>query len=126
MSDSPLAPETQPETIHLSRPWGHMEQYALNTHASVKIVTVNAGAELSLQYHHQRAELWVMLDDGLIVELDGKSWEAKAGEEIWIRSEEHMSELQSRVDISTTEIYTLSLHDALPISPSTGGVVGHA
>ncbi len=84
MSDSPIAPETQPETIHLSRPWGHMEQYALNTHASVKIVTVNAGAELSLQYHHQRAELWVMLDDGLVVELDGKSWEAKAGEEIWI------------------------------------------
>jgi len=43
------------------------------------------------------------------------------------RSEEHTSELQSRVDISyavfcfkktaTTEIYTLSLHDALPISP---------
>src|ERR1044071_6367899 len=50
------------------------------------------------------------------------------------RSEEHTSELQSRVDISyavfclkkykifffndtaTTEIYTLSLHDALPIS----------
>src|ERR1044071_7406331 len=43
-----------------------------------------------------------------------------------VRSEEHTSELQSRGDISygvfffndtaTTEIYTLSLHDALPIS----------
>ena len=47
-----------------------------------------------------------------------------------VRSEEHTSELQSRVDIAyavfclkknffndtaTTEIYTLSLHDALPI-----------
>src|ERR1044071_3384370 len=35
------------------------------------------------------------------------------------RSEEHTSELQPRVNISndaaTTEIYTLSLHDALPI-----------
>jgi len=31
------------------------------------------------------------------------------------RSEEHTSELQSRVDISYAEIYTLSLHDALPI-----------
>ena len=84
MSDSPAAPATQPETIHLSRPWGHMVQYALNMHASVKIVEVNAGAELSLQYHHQRAELWVMLDDGLVVELDGKAWETKAGEEVWI------------------------------------------
>src|ERR1043166_7491583 len=43
-----------------------------------------------------------------------------------MRSEEHTSELQSRFGISsavfffndtaTTEIYTLSLHDALPIS----------
>ena len=48
----------------------------------------------------------------------------------WFRSEEHTSELQSRVlisyavfclkksffnDTATTEIYTLSLHDALPI-----------
>src|SRR5947209_6619561 len=42
-----------------------------------------------------------------------------------LRSEEHTSELQSRqylvcrllLDTRTTEIYTLSLHDALPISP---------
>jgi len=43
-----------------------------------------------------------------------------------VRSEEHTSELQSRSDLvcrlffndtATSEIYTLSLHDALPISP---------
>src|SRR5882762_7430047 len=42
------------------------------------------------------------------------------------RSEEHTSELQSHLnlvcrlllDTATTEIYTLSLHDALPISPT--------
>src|SRR3990172_5240422 len=46
------------------------------------------------------------------------------------RSEEHTSELQSRLhllfplfffnDTATTEIYTLSLHDALPISRVAG------
>src|SRR3990167_8370675 len=46
------------------------------------------------------------------------------------RSEEHTSELQSQSnlvcrlfffnDTATTEIYTLSLHDALPISRETG------
>src|SRR5438105_4960303 len=60
-----------------------------------------------------------------------------------MRSEEHTSELQSRVDLvcrllldtTSTEIYTLSLHDALPISgvlaidvdakpPTLGGHVG--
>src|ERR1044071_8077395 len=48
-----------------------------------------------------------------------------------VRSEEHTSELQYRGDISyggfffndtaTTEIYTLSLHDALPISSARRG-----
>lgn len=84
MPENADAPATQPEVIHLTRPWGRMAQYALNVHASVKIVTVEAGAELSLQYHHQRAELWVMLDDGLHVEVDGRSWEARSGEEVWI------------------------------------------
>src|SRR3990167_289679 len=47
-----------------------------------------------------------------------------------VRSEEHTSELQSQSnlvcplfffnDTATTEIYTLSLHDALPISSWTG------
>ena len=57
------------------------------------------------------------------------------------RSEEHTSELQSHSDISyavfclkkiffffndtaTTEIYTLSLHDALPISNRSNGLPG--
>src|SRR3990167_5403592 len=46
-----------------------------------------------------------------------------------IRSEEHTSELQSQSnlvwlffnDTATTEIYTLSLHDALPISVALAG-----
>src|SRR5689334_2664740 len=48
------------------------------------------------------------------------------------RSEEHTSELQSQfhlvcrllLDTATTEIYTLSLHDALPISAERTGASG--
>ncbi|NDG99341.1 MAG: hypothetical protein EBY11_15560, partial [Proteobacteria bacterium] len=36
----PPAPAEQPEVIHLTRPWGQMFQYALNTQTSVKIVEV--------------------------------------------------------------------------------------
>src|SRR5215475_5065981 len=69
---------------------------------------------------------------------------------VWcpVRSEEHTSELQSREnlvcrllldkkkhspsiflsfffnDTATTEIYTLSLHDALPILPNTSAIMG--
>src|ERR1039458_1979100 len=49
--------------------------------------------------------------------------ELRQGASAWTRSEEHTSELQSLrhlvcrllLDTSTSEIYTLSLHDALPI-----------
>src|SRR5437868_4290863 len=51
-----------------------------------------------------------------------------ADERVYYRSEEHTSELQSRFDLvcrlllapAATEIYTLSLHDALPISAAGG------
>src|SRR5690242_15633274 len=51
-----------------------------------------------------------------------------------VRSEEHTSELQSHVnlvcrlllDTANTHIYTLSLHDALPILPFRARSLGHA
>src|SRR3990172_8331738 len=68
--------------------------------------------------------------------LSGKGGDREDGS--WCRrSEEHTSELQSRLhllfplfffnDTATTEIYTLSLHDALPICKEvTIGLVGEA
>src|SRR5438874_839089 len=51
-----------------------------------------------------------------------------------IRSEEHTSELQSRRDLvcrlllapAPTHLYTLSLHDALPISPDASGAAARS
>ena len=51
---------------------------------TVKIIEVQAGAELSLQRHRQRAELWIALDPGLAVEVDGQRWEPAVGEEVWL------------------------------------------
>ena len=78
------APATQPETISSTRPWGGFTQYAFNTPTTVKIIEVSAGGILSLQRHTQRAELWVILDETLEVEVDGKRWRPKRHEEVWI------------------------------------------
>jgi mannose-1-phosphate guanylyltransferase/mannose-6-phosphate isomerase len=43
------------------RPWGSFETLHLAQRSQVKIIEVNPGAALSLQYHHKRAEHWVVV-----------------------------------------------------------------
>lgn len=66
------------------RPWGGFRRYTHNQLSTVKIITVNPGEVLSLQYHHHRDELWITLDPGLRVTLDDRVWEAAPYEEIFI------------------------------------------
>jgi mannose-6-phosphate isomerase len=66
------------------RPWGRFRRYTHNQLSTVKIITVNPGHVLSLQYHHKRDELWVVLDPGLRVTLADRVWEPQPYEEIFI------------------------------------------
>jgi len=43
------------------RPWGFFETLHLGPGTQVKLIEVNSGAALSLQYHHKRAEHWVVV-----------------------------------------------------------------
>ena len=43
------------------RPWGNFERFTLNEKTTVKIITVNAGEELSLQKHNNRTEFWKII-----------------------------------------------------------------
>jgi mannose-6-phosphate isomerase len=77
-------PERAPEPLTSERPWGRFTQYCLNQPATVKIIEVKAGSELSLQRHRHRAELWVPLDPTLQVEVDGRVWQPVVDELVWI------------------------------------------
>jgi mannose-1-phosphate guanylyltransferase/mannose-6-phosphate isomerase len=46
-------------TVH--RPWGHYETLHLSERYQVKQIVVEAGASLSLQRHHHRAEHWIVV-----------------------------------------------------------------
>jgi mannose-6-phosphate isomerase-like protein (cupin superfamily) len=50
----------------------------------VKILTVNPGGVLSLQYHHRRDEFWLVLDEGIEMTLGDRVFTPRPGEEIWI------------------------------------------
>jgi mannose-1-phosphate guanylyltransferase/mannose-6-phosphate isomerase len=43
------------------RPWGFFETLHLAAGTQVKLIEVNPGAALSLQFHHKRAEHWVVV-----------------------------------------------------------------
>lgn len=66
------------------RPWGKFRRYPHRNTGSLKIITVNPGASLSLQYHQHRGEFWVVLDAGLEATVGPKTWHPRKGEEIFI------------------------------------------
>ncbi len=66
------------------RPWGKFRSYPHALAKSLKIITVNPGAALSLQYHLRRSEFWVVLDKGLEITIDKETWQPEKGEEVFI------------------------------------------
>jgi mannose-6-phosphate isomerase len=73
-----------PPTIEADKPWGRFEQYTHNMLSTVKVITVEPGGVLSLQYHHRRDELWVVLDAGARFELGDTVFQPEVGERVFI------------------------------------------
>ncbi|MGZ4886427.1 MAG: phosphomannose isomerase type II C-terminal cupin domain [Candidatus Aminicenantales bacterium] len=67
------------------RPWGKFRRYPHENAGSIKIITVNPGGVLSLQYHERRDEYWVILDPGLEMTVGDRVFSPAPGEEIFIR-----------------------------------------
>jgi mannose-6-phosphate isomerase len=76
-----------PSTLEVDKPWGAFEQYTHNVLSSIKLITVYPGGTLSLQFHHRRDELWVILDPGALIELGGRVLEPQVGEKVFIPRE---------------------------------------
>ena len=76
----------RPHTLRVEKPWGGFAQYVLNTACTVKVLTCLPGERLSLQRHEHRSELWIILDDGAVVDLDGTALYPQKGDELWLPS----------------------------------------
>lgn len=83
MSDLPH-PDPRASVIVDERPWGHFRRYTCDTQSTVKLITVEASRSLSLQRHRHRDELWVMVDNGLLVQIGNDVIEARSGDEFFI------------------------------------------
>ena len=81
-------PTEKPAVSSVERPWGSFKQYAHNRDCTVRLMMVLPGQRLSLQSHTGRAELWIVLDDGAVVQVGEEERTCNAGEEIWIPANE--------------------------------------
>lgn len=67
-----------------TRPWGSFRQFVQNEPCTVKLMTVLPGERLSLQSHKHRSELWVFLDPGGVVEIDGETSYPEVGDTVFV------------------------------------------
>lgn len=81
-------PAGKPPVGFVERPWGSFKQFAFNSDCTVSLMTVLPGQRLSLQSHTGRAELWIVLDDGAVVQVGETEKACKAGDELWIPANE--------------------------------------
>src|SRR5271165_6771825 len=81
-------PAEKPATTLVERPWGSFKQYAHNRECTVSLMTVFPGQRLSLQSHTGRAELWIVIDDGAVVQVGEQERAHAADDEIWIPANE--------------------------------------
>ncbi|MDB5815360.1 MAG: mannose-phosphate guanylyltransferase/mannose-6-phosphate isomerase, partial [Rhodocyclales bacterium] len=72
------------DTVHLPavvhRPWGTYASLKEEDGYKVKRITVKPGESLSLQYHHQRAEHWVVVQGKAIVQVGDVEHETLPGQ----------------------------------------------
>jgi mannose-6-phosphate isomerase len=74
--------------VIVDKPWGKVATYALNQPSSVRVITVEPGQETSVHYHQMRDEMWVVLDDGLTIQIGNRTITASAGAEFVVSAEE--------------------------------------
>lgn len=78
--------EREESTLHrlVYRPWGSYESLSSRPGYQVKHLVVNAGASISLQLHHKRAEHWTALKGVALVTCDNKEFELQPNESTYI------------------------------------------
>jgi len=83
-SETKPFPTQKPPLDFVVRPWGSQKQYAHNQEVTVTLILLSPGHRLSLQSHSRRAELWIVLDEGAVIQVGEEVLHPKPGDEIWI------------------------------------------
>jgi mannose-6-phosphate isomerase len=110
----------------VAKPWGSELWYAHTDRYGGKILRVNAGHRLSVQYHAKKDETSYLLSGRLLIE-QGESFEAMRGREldpgaVWRNASGVVHTLEALEDSIILEVSTPELHDVVRIEDRYGRV----
>ncbi len=72
------------EPITTKRPWGSFTRFTNNEVSTVKLLNVNKGEQLSLQYHSKREEFWRIISGSPKIVIGDEVFDAKEGDEFTV------------------------------------------
>ena len=73
--------------MKIKKPWGKVKEYVQNQTSTVRLISITANEVTSLHKHHLRDDMWVILDDGIKVQINDDVFETKEGDEYVIPAE---------------------------------------
>jgi mannose-6-phosphate isomerase len=92
------------DIVREKRPWGRFEQFCHNQECTVKIITVKPHSKLSLQYHRNREEFWRVVEGSGRIVLGEKTFEARAGDEFFIKKLQKHRMMTTECEMKVLEI----------------------
>ena len=78
-----------PKPFREERPWGEELWVSSDKPSMVKVLNVNPGQSLSLQYHHNRDEFWHVLSGAGVATIGEKKIPLKTGDDAFVPRETH-------------------------------------
>ncbi len=91
--------------LHENRPWGAFWSLDRGAAHQVKRIRVNPKGRLSLQYHHHRAERWVVIEGTATITVDDAVMKVKPGGVVMIpKGAVHRLENLTRSPVEIIEV----------------------
>ena len=107
--------------MKVEKPWGHEIRWAINNKYLGKILYINAGQRLSLQYHEHKDETIYVLEGMVIVHLDDKVHILSKGESLRIQPGMiHRFCAPDDSDVELIEVSTPEIDDVVRVEDDYG------
>ena len=107
--------------MKIDKPWGHEIRWAINEKYLGKILHINAGSRLSLQYHEQKDETIYVMEGTAVVHLDGKTHILSSGDSLRIQPGQiHRFCAPDECHVKLIEVSTPEIDDVVRVEDDYG------
>jgi mannose-6-phosphate isomerase-like protein (cupin superfamily) len=107
--------------MKIEKPWGHEIRWAINEKYLGKILHINAGSRLSLQYHEQKDETIYVMEGTAVVHLDGKTHILSSGDSLRIQPGQiHRFCAPDECHVKLIEVSTPEIDDVVRVEDDYG------